>query len=69
MRTTRRRFVQGTLAAAAFSGASGAFDLGYVGGTETTGAVSWTSDAQTGGSSVTFSKTIYATGGRAVAGI
>ncbi|HEX6701903.1 MAG TPA: hypothetical protein VF101_14345 [Gaiellaceae bacterium] len=46
-----------------FSGASGAFDLGYVAGTKTTGAVSWTSDTQTGNSSVTFNKTIYATSG------
>jgi hypothetical protein len=46
-----------------FSGASGAFDLGYVAGTHTTGSVSWTSVSQSGGSSVTFSKTIYATGG------
>jgi hypothetical protein len=46
-----------------FSGASGAFDLGYVAGTKTTGAVSWTSATQSAGSSVTFSKTIYTTSG------
>lgn len=44
-----------------FSGASGAFDNGYVAGTATSGPVSWTSTAQTGSGSVTFSKRIYST--------
>jgi hypothetical protein len=46
-----------------FSGASGAFDGGYVAGTKTTGSVSWTSDSQGDSGSVEFDKTIYATKG------
>jgi hypothetical protein len=46
-----------------FSGAGGAFDDGYVAGTVTTDAVSWTSVAQNGDGYVTFNKTIYAAKG------
>jgi hypothetical protein len=42
-----------------FSGASGAFDGGYVAGTKTTGSVSWTSASQSGSGGVTFGKTVY----------
>ncbi len=41
-----------------FSGATGAFDNGYVAGTNTTGQVSWTSDSQSDSGSVTFNKTV-----------
>jgi uncharacterized repeat protein (TIGR01451 family) len=41
------------------TGASGSFDNGYTPGTPTTGAVSWTSDVQSGDGSVTFNKTVY----------
>ncbi|MDT4942053.1 MAG: trimeric autotransporter adhesin [Pseudonocardiales bacterium] len=43
-----------------FTGASGAFDAGYVAGTHTTGPVSWTSASQTSSGSVTLNKTVYA---------
>jgi hypothetical protein len=46
-----------------FTGASGAFDAGYVAGSPTTGSVSWTSDSQSDSGSVTFNKTVYATAG------
>lgn len=42
-----------------FSGASGAFGLGYIAGTPTTGNVGWTSTSQSGSGSVTFAKTVY----------
>ena len=42
------------------SGATGAFDDGYVLGSDTMGPVSWTSDEQSGEGSVTFAKTILA---------
>src|SRR5581483_6452540 len=45
------------------TGASGAFDGGYVAGAKTTDPVSWTSAAQSGSGSVTFAKTVYATNG------
>jgi Prealbumin-like fold domain len=45
------------------SGASGAFDSGYIAGTQTVGPVSWTSDSQSGSGSVTFGKTVYAATG------
>lgn len=51
-----------------YSGATGAFDGGYVAGTKTTGPVSWTSDAQSDSGSVTFNKTIYATSASIVTG-
>src|SRR5205085_8493525 len=50
------------------SGASGAFDLGYLAGTATTGSVSWTSASQSGSGSATFSKTIYAGSGTSSSG-
>jgi hypothetical protein len=43
------------------TGASGAFNGGYVAGTHTTGPVSWTSASQSSSGSVTFNKTVYAT--------
>jgi hypothetical protein len=49
-----------TFSTDSFSGASGAFDGGYVAGTLTSGSVSWTSDSQSGSGSVTFAKTVYA---------
>src|ERR1700686_220253 len=49
-----------------FSPAIGAFDNGYVAGTQTTGPVSWTSNSQSGSGSVTFNKSIYFTGGLGV---
>ena len=51
-----------------FSGASGAFDGGYVAGTKTTGPVSWTSASQSGSGSVTFSKTVYVTSATVTSG-
>lgn len=51
-----------------FSGASGAFDGGYVAGTTTTGSVSWTSASQSDSGSVTFDKTVYSTSGNAASG-
>ena len=44
-----------------FSGATGAYDGGYVEGTPTTGSVSWTSTSQSSSGSVTLNKTVYAT--------
>jgi len=49
-----------------FSPAIGAFDNGYVAGTQTTGPVSWTSNSQSASGSVTFNKSIYFTGGQGV---
>jgi hypothetical protein len=51
-----------------FSGASGAFDDGYVAGTKTTGPVSWTSGSQSSSGSVTFDKTIYVDAGTSATG-
>jgi len=51
-----------------FSGASGAFDNGYVAGTHTTSSVSWTSATQTGSGSVTLNKTVYVASGTAGTG-
>ena len=48
-----------TFSADSFSGATGAFDLGYLPGTPTAGNVSWTSTSQTSSGSATFAKTIY----------
>ncbi|MGE5375997.1 MAG: hypothetical protein ACM3XO_13145, partial [Bacteroidota bacterium] len=51
-----------TFSADSFTPAIGAFDGGYVAGTQTVGPVSWTSTSQSGSSSVTFSKTVYVAG-------
>ena len=48
-----------TFSVDSFSGATGAFDAGYVAGTHTVGPVSWTSASQSGSGSVTFNKTVY----------
>lgn len=50
------------------SGASGAFDDGYVVGTPTTSPVSWTSDSQSGSGSVTLNGTAYVTSATVTSG-
>ena len=51
-----------------FTGASGGFDLGYVAGTPTSSAVSWTSASQPASGSVTFATTVYASEGASASG-
>lgn len=51
-----------------FTGATGAFDGGYLAGTQTTGSVSWTSTSQSDSGSVTFNKTVYVEKGFATTG-
>jgi hypothetical protein len=58
-----------TFSTDSFSGASGAFDGGYIAGAPTLGPVGWTSVSQNGNGFVDFDKTIYLDGKQVTSGI
>ena len=58
-----------SFSADSFSPDVGAFDGGYVAGTQTSAAVSWTSSSQTGNGNVSFQKTVFVESGTEVSGV